>query len=187
MARKDKVEYDTLVNTQRFFLKAIALGLIYVNRYGVIRNERTGRYFNGTGGKYLTVALQDWARGRKKRAILQHILVWIRYNGVIPKGMEINHKDGNKHNNWLSNLELVTSKENKAHAARTGLHVRLGGQHAGSAFYKDRQVVRLRKEYIRSGLSMFEFWRTQPPKKRPSLAAFRAMLTGKRYKNADMV
>lgn len=175
------------MSTQRFFLKAVALGLISVSKYGIIKNEVTGKCFGGEKSRYLTVTIRDWARPGKYRSILAHILVWIRFNGPIPKGLEVNHKDGDKHHNWLSNLELVTSKKNKEHAAKNLLHVRLGGQHAGRAFYKDRQVARLRKEWKASGLSTFEFWRTQPPKNRPCLQAFRWMLTGKTYRNAEMV
>lgn len=41
-----------------------------------------------------------------------HRLVWSAFNGPIPEGLEINHKDEDKANNALLNLELVTRKEN---------------------------------------------------------------------------
>lgn len=41
-----------------------------------------------------------------------HRLVWEAFNGKVPSGFEINHKDENKQNNSLSNLELMTHKQN---------------------------------------------------------------------------
>jgi hypothetical protein len=48
-------------------------------------------------------------------------LVWEVANGPIPAGLEINHKDGNKQNNALGNLELVSAAQNSLHAVRTKL------------------------------------------------------------------
>ena len=41
-----------------------------------------------------------------------HRAVWEAFNGPIPEGLQINHLDENKHNNSLSNLSLVTPREN---------------------------------------------------------------------------
>jgi len=45
-----------------------------------------------------------------------HRLVFETFVGKIPKGMAINHIDGVKSNNKLSNLECVTYSENTKHA-----------------------------------------------------------------------
>lgn len=43
---------------------------------------------------------------------LGHLLVWEAFNGVKNPNLVINHKDGNKSNNRLSNLEEITQTEN---------------------------------------------------------------------------
>jgi hypothetical protein len=50
-----------------------------------------------------------------------HRAVWIYENGFVPEELEINHKDGNKLNNKIKNLELMTRKENQDHARKNGL------------------------------------------------------------------
>lgn len=50
-----------------------------------------------------------------------HFLVALTFLGPRPFRMDINHKDGNKQNNRLSNLEYVTSRENQRHAFQLGL------------------------------------------------------------------
>lgn len=48
----------------------------------------------------------------KHKHYFVHRLIWEAFNGPIPKGLQINHKDENKLNNCLSNLEMVTPQYN---------------------------------------------------------------------------
>lgn len=50
-----------------------------------------------------------------------HKLVTLAFLGPCPTNMEINHKDGNRKNNRISNLEYVTHAGNQSHASHAGL------------------------------------------------------------------
>ena len=47
-----------------------------------------------------------------KKHMKVHRLVYMAHVGVIPNGLQVNHKDENKTNNCIDNLELMTNKEN---------------------------------------------------------------------------
>lgn len=51
-----------------------------------------------------------------------HKLVGLHFVLNPYKNPQINHKDGNKLNNYYKNLEWVTNKENSNHAFENGLH-----------------------------------------------------------------
>lgn len=55
----------------------------------------------------------------------------------------INHKDGNKANNYFENLEWITGAENVKHAVRTGLFNIKGEKHP-SAKLTEKQVIQMR-------------------------------------------
>lgn len=61
-----------------------------------------------------------YKNGVQKRYRL-HRLIYTAFVGNIPKGLQINHSDGDKLNNSLENMEIVTAKENVRHAWRIGL------------------------------------------------------------------
>ena len=61
---------------------------------------------------------------------------------------QVNHKDGNKLNNDVTNLEWVTGKENIRHACRTGLHKPNYGEKHGNHKLTNEQVMYIRKHYI---------------------------------------
>lgn len=45
--------------------------------------------------------------------VREHRFVWEKYRGAIPKGMVVHHKDENKLNNKIRNLELLTRGEHQ--------------------------------------------------------------------------
>ena len=45
------------------------------------------------------------------RRIRLHVYVWSYYNGEIPKGCQIHHKDENKYHNDIDNLECMTEHD----------------------------------------------------------------------------
>lgn len=68
----------------------------YFNGYKFTRDDKTGYYLSST------------IDGKRYRL---HRYIWEYYNGKIPKGYHIHHKDHNKNNNEISNLELLTKEE----------------------------------------------------------------------------
>lgn len=54
--------------------------------------------------------------GEKQVDVSVHRVVWQSFNGPIEAGLQINHKNGIKHDNRLDNLETCTASENQLHA-----------------------------------------------------------------------
>lgn len=65
------------------------------------------------------------------------------------KKLQVNHIDGNKSNNCVSNLEWCTNAENMAHAVEIGLTkgCTLSGEDCNLTTTKKTDVLAMRKEY----------------------------------------
>lgn len=57
---------------------------------------------------YVTLTDDD---GKQKTSLL-HKVIWTSVNGQIPEGLDVNHIDEDKSNNSISNLNLMTRKDN---------------------------------------------------------------------------
>lgn len=125
-------------------------GLYSVSNCGRIRSDRnTSNTFKGkmlmdrlTQNGYCLVNLfiGHGKKGRNKRI---HCLVAEAFIGPRPLRHDVNHKDGNKRNNRLTNLEYITRSENMLHAVKNGCH-KIGSQH-GAAKMDEEGVLRMRQ------------------------------------------
>lgn len=89
---------------------------------------------------------------------LAHRLLWAAFKGPIPNGMQINHKNGIKTDNRLSNLELCTPSENTRHAYDVLGHQRavpphVPGEKNGRAILTEKQVGEIRSLYATGEVS----------------------------------
>lgn len=99
---------------------------------------------------YLRVSVHK--NGQRKRYFCHRLVA----KAFIPNPLdkpEVNHKDGNPLNNNLSNLEWVTSSENKLHAYRTGLRKPSPnyGEDCGTSKLKEEDVLHIRSVAKESG------------------------------------
>lgn len=79
-----------------------------------------------------------------------HRLIAIAFIPNIENKPFINHKDGNKLNNSLDNLEWCTAKENIQHAFDTGLRVSSKGENQGSSKLTAKNILEIR-ERLKNG------------------------------------
>lgn len=76
-----------------------------------------------------------------------HELVLTTFVGPRPKGCCCNHKDGNKANNWIENLEWVTHSENHKHSFRELARIRPSQNPKPRIFLKPIDVIAIRRIY----------------------------------------
>jgi hypothetical protein len=93
-------------------------GLYQVSDQGRIRRDNRIKKLKEDRGGYLNV----WLSKRSEMKCLKvHRLVALAFIDNPENKRTVNHKDGNKKNNCVQNLEWATHSENVTHANRTGL------------------------------------------------------------------
>ncbi len=108
------------------------------------QQTRDGRILSPTPSRqgYLKVLLY---RDRNRTTRLVHRLVAMAWLGECPDGMQVNHKNGDKADNRIENLEYVSPSENIQHSFRIGLS-RRGEDHRDNKLNM-AQVRRIRTLY----------------------------------------
>lgn len=98
-------------------LRRIKRSKKYIKKY----NIELYSYIDGmNNGKYIQVFIRPNKKGKSK-IILLHRLIAETFIANPNNKEFVNHKDGNKLNNRVDNLEWVTHKENCIHRELTGL------------------------------------------------------------------
>ena len=99
----------------------------YFNGLKFTRDDKTGYYLNSTIEKRM------------------HRYVWEFYNGPIPKGYDIHHKDEDKANNDISNLEMIKAgKHQSMHSQKWH------DEHPGEGRKNFAKAVEAAKDWLKS-------------------------------------
>lgn len=77
----------------------------------------------------------------KSKPFLMHRLVAQTFIPNPENKPQINHIDGNKENNHITNLEWCTSSENRQHAIQTGLHKAVQGEDQWMAKLSNQDAI----------------------------------------------
>lgn len=117
-----------------------------ISNKGRIKGERRASFGSKSSSGYRRACIWN---GEKHVFVMIHRLVAIMFLGF-QDDKEINHKDGNKENNCLENLEWVTRSGNSQHAYDNNLrkaHPVLGEKHYAAKLSED-QVREIRKSSL---------------------------------------
>ena len=132
-------------------IRRIAHELNTKNQFGEFPTKRKEKYmhFTNNSNGYPMFTPQ---RDKEKQAHVVHRIVATAFIPNPENKPCVNHKDFDRTNNHLSNLEWVTYRENTLHATQNGVLVSYKGRESNLAKYTEKQV---REVYnlCKSGLS----------------------------------
>ena len=93
-------------------------GIYQMSNFGRVKSFRREQFPYGyilshknSKGDYFVINLYNHNKERKTKRI--HILVVETFTGDVPTGYEVHHKDGNKQNNIITNLEIIKKDEHR--------------------------------------------------------------------------
>lgn len=136
-------------------MKEIWKGLIYnkenfskfyeISNYGQLRNSRTKHIVKlNTNHKNYKYYVATLGSRKNKKAFLIHRAVACTFI-INPYNLPIiNHKDGNKSNNNINNLEWCTNRDNIIHAMQNNL-LKMNGTNNHQSKFTEKQIKEIRK------------------------------------------
>ena len=137
-------------------LRVLDLFSGYTIREDGVVNSRFGRTIKPQVGKNGYVRVELWSGGKGKKYLLHRLLA----QAFIPNPdgkPQVNHIDGDKTNNAVSNLEYITQDANMSDASRTGLLPR--GEQCHQAILTQPVVAEIRRIYALGNASYSELAR----------------------------
>jgi hypothetical protein len=115
-----------------------------VNKEGQVFSTKSNRPMkhtvNGQGYEYLTIT-----KDGKQYSQIVHTIVAKNFLGPRPEGLQVNHIDGVKTNNHVSNLEYCTPKQNSQHSVDMGLKKPMRNEEHPLCRLSDKTVKEIRK------------------------------------------
>lgn len=125
------------------------LGCVYSIKRNIFLKLQTNRY------GYLYV---DLCKNGKRKHFTIHRLLANAFIFNPDNKPEVNHKDGNKLNNCIENLEWCTPLENTLHAHKNGFIKILYGENTSNHKLNENQVMQIHGMYM-GGLSTIKLGR----------------------------
>ena len=95
-------------------------------------------------GEYIYAVVPEHPKANKYGYVLLHRVVMENHiNRLLEPNEIVHHKDGNKHNNDISNLELMDSKEhNRMHSSKGRNIVELVCPFCGKIFLREKRQIK---------------------------------------------
>lgn len=122
----------------------------FINKNGVVVSTKQNKHHiliqqkNSKGYMYLT--LRNEGKSKKIQIHRSVAFLWVK-NTNIDKYNVVNHLDGNKLNNYYTNLEWTDDSGNSKHAIKEGLHIMNEGEECSWSKLTIDLVLEIRKLY----------------------------------------
>jgi hypothetical protein len=144
--------YNTQYQQEEIWMFHPDIEIVIVSSLGRVKNLATGTIYKTypNSDNYQMVNVRLESRNRRQSVMVHRLVAeaFFPYLGLNNYFYEVNHIDGNKNNNTISNLEWLTRHENLEHARSNNLVRGLRGEENPNSKLTDndvRDIVELRK------------------------------------------